>query len=145
MKKMLFGLLVLFSMAFMGCDFSPAVAEVSIVNNTNYSFVFMANYNHSLKSGARVSAVGPNQTVHVSCEGIYTKSQIEDEGDDFYFYYSELNDWEDLKNNAAPGVSDWYLLTNDAHEMSLSNKYSQNYTVTFEIKNGSLMTEIVSH
>ena len=33
MKKMLFGLLVLVSLCFMGCDLSPAVADVSVVNN----------------------------------------------------------------------------------------------------------------
>lgn len=145
MKKMLFGLLVLVSLCFIGCDLSPAVADVSVVNNTDYTFVFMADYNHSLKTSSSVKTVGPNSTVHVSCEGIYTKSQVDDFGDDFYFYYSELGEWEDLKNNSASGVSECYLLTNDANQMSLSNKYSQKYTVTFEMQNGNLVTEIVSH
>ena len=73
------------------------------------------------------------------------KSQVDDFGDDFYFYYCELGEWENLKNNSVSGVSEYYLLTNDYYQMSLSNKYSQKYTVTFEMRNGNLVTEIVSH
>lgn len=125
-------------MMFTSCYFFKDLeATVKIVNNTDYTFYYMANYNMSLGSGDSVKAkkIEPGKTVIESMKGIFSEASLKDSTESFYFYFCEDSIWQTLKNEYSY-QNEWFIMTGMQRETGIIplkaiDKRSQNYSVTF--------------
>ena len=143
MKKFLTVIIVTLSMMFTSCYFFKDLeATVKIVNNTDYTFYYMADYNMSLKSGDSVKAkkIEPGKTIVESLQGIFSESALKDSTEYFYFYYCEEDAWKALKDKYSY-QNEWFLMTGMPRETGITpleakNKNSLDYSIIFTKKDG---------
>ena len=136
MKKLLVGLLVLFSLAFMGCPQSeyPVTGYINIRNKSDYDYIFMVDYNHGLKSNDNAFLISARTwSLRNSYKGKYYQSEIDANGDDITIYMIKDEDWEYLQANDFNGYTDYYIMMNapDSYKRieTVNGRSSKYYTI----------------
>lgn len=115
MKKLLVGLLVLMSLAFMGCSMNsdyPVKGYFRVYNKSDTSYYVMLDYNKSMDGESKASLISAKTyLLTTSCDGKYTQSKIDKQGDDIVLYYCSEDEWVNLKKNEYDGYTDYWIMT----------------------------------
>ncbi len=133
MKKIVFGLLT-FALVLLlsGCYFFvPLTATVTIENNTDYTFVYLADYNNST-GWVDPWILEPQTKEELTLKGKLTEANYSDSTESFAFYCLEKESFEArLKEDASNDKH--FVLTNAPGSCShLSDKRSQVYHVVID-------------
>ena len=136
MKKLLVGLIVLFSLALMGCPQSeyPVTGYINIKNRSDYDYRFMVDYNQGLKSNDNAFLISAKTwNLRNSYKGKYYQSEIDANGDDITIYMIKDEDWEYLQENDFNGYTDYYIMMNapDSYKRieTVNGRSSKYYTI----------------
>ena len=137
MKKLLVGLIVLFSLALMGCPQSerPVTAYFKIYNTSDTYYYVMLDYNKSMDGTDRASWMKPRTSVlRTSRDGKYLQSKIDQQGDEIILYYCQEDDWENLRDNVYNGYTNYWIVTQSGEsciqKKEITGYKSRYYTIT---------------